>query len=313
MTGFEEFLIGTIRLSTPLILAALGEVVTQRAGVINIGIEGMMLCGAFAGFVVAHISGSAYAGLMGACAASALTGVFLAFMCVARKADQIVVGTGINIAMLGLTGVLNRGMFGLEQSISTAGFGIVRLPALSGLPVVGSALFAQPVLVYLSGFAAIGIWLFLRSPLALGLRACGANPEAADAAGVRVDTVRWFAVLFGAIMAGAAGAFLSLAQTNTFTENMSSGRGFIALAVVIFGRWNPIGIVLAALIFGSANEAQFWFQARGSALQMFGTIITIPYQALLALPYIATLSLLGVYAGKYRGPKALGHPYVRSS
>lgn len=313
MGGLQEFLIGTISLSTPLILAALGEVVVQRSGVINVGIEGMMLAGAFAGFAAGHVTGSVAAGFLGAGIAGVLAGSLFAYACISRKADQIVVGTGMNIGMLGLTGVLFRGIFGIEQALSTPEAPVWRIPLLCHLPIIGPALFSQSPLVYLAGVVAFGVWAFLRSPAALSLRACGVNPEAADAAGVRVDTVRWMAVLYGSALAGLGGGFLSLVQTNTFTENMSSGRGFIALAVVIFGRWNPIGIVLAALVFGGANEAQFWFQARGSAAHILGMSITLPYQALLALPYAATLVVLAVFSGKYRGPKALGQPYVRST
>jgi len=312
MTGLEEFLSGTIRLSAPLILAALGEIVSQRSGVINISIEGMMLGGAFAGFAAGAVTGSAGAGLLAAAAAGALLGCVFAFLCVVRNADQIVAGMGINIVMIGLTGALFRAIFGMESLATAPRLEDYPIPVLSGLPVVGKVFFDQSVLVYACGALALGIWLFLRSPQGLGLRACGVRPEAADAAGVRVGLTRFAAVVFGGTMAGIAGAYLTLAQTSSFAENMTSGRGFIALAVVIFGRWHPIGAVLAALIFGGANEAQFWFQARGSQAMIAGVQVHIPYQALLALPYVVTLAVLTVFAGSYRGPRALGKPYVRS-
>lgn len=313
MTGWEEFLAGTIRLATPLVLAALGEVVVQRAGVINISIEGMMLTGAFAGFACAALTGSALAGV----AAAALSGLALAalfsYLCISRKSDQIVIGMGINIAALGLTGSLYRAIFGIAASP-----GVPRLPEmpigpLKNLPVVGEALFSHSVLVYAALAAAIVLFYFLRAPSALGLKACGANPEAADAAGVNVEGMRWAAVLWGGLMAGTAGAFLSLVQASTFTENMSSGRGFIALAVVIFGRWNPLGILVAGMLFGGATEAQFWVQGRGGVLEVFGQSVKLPYQMFLALPYVVTLVVLTLFSSSYRGPRVLGKPYVRSS
>ncbi len=313
IAGLTEFLTGTIRLSAPLILAALGETVVQRAGVINIGIEGMMLAGALAGFTVAHGAGSAWAGLAGALGAGVLLACVFAWLCIAMKSDQIVVGTGINIAMLGLTGVLYRGFFGIAQTVTAPTLPVWPTPVLSSLQVIGPAFFMQTPLAYIAGVAAIGVWLLLRSAAGLSIRACGANPEAADAAGIRVEAVRWWAILFGGAMAGVAGAFLTLVQTNTFTENMTSGRGFIALAVVIFGRWNPWGVLAAGLVFGCANEAQFWFQGHGSTLSIAGHQFSLPYQALLALPYLATLAVLALWAGRYRGPKALGQPYIRST
>lgn len=313
MTGFEDFLAGAIRLSAPIVLAALGEVIVQRSGVINIGIEGTMLAGAFFGFLVAFHTGNPVLGVGAAILAGAMIGMVFALFTVIQKANQIVVGTGLNIAMLGLTGVLLRGVFEADARLSVQTLGPWNWPILSGLPIIGKALFSQSVLVYISGAVAIGLWVFLRSRYGLGLRACGSNPEAADAAGVKVDTTRFCAVVFGAALAGLAGAYLSLVQTNTFSENMTSGRGFIALAVVIFGRWSPLGVVAASLIFGLANQAQFWMQARGSSLDFLGISTQIPYQFFLALPYVVTLIVLAFFAGKYRGPSAIGKPYVRSS
>lgn len=313
MAGIEEFLAGTIRLSTPLILAALGEVVVQRAGVINLGIEGMMLLGAFCGFAVASATGSAATGAAAAAAAGCLVAALFGYLCVARSSDQIVVGMGVNIAMIGLTGVLFRSLFGIDTGATAPALGEVALPGLSLLPVAGRALFTQSILVYLSGVAAVGLWAFLRNPYSLGLKASGIHPEAADAAGVKVHLTRWISVLFGGTMAGLAGGYLTLSQTSTFAENMTNGRGFIALAVVIFGRWNPVGLVFAALLFGGANQTQFWFQARGSVVDVMGHSVALPYQLLLALPYMATLLALAMFAGQYRGPRALGRPFVRST
>lgn len=313
MTGFEDFLAGAVRLSAPIILAALGEVIVQRSGVINIGIEGTMLAGAFFGFLVAFQTGNPMLGVFASLGAGVAIGIIFALLTVIQKANQIVVGTGLNIAMLGLTGVLLRGIFEADANLGIQPIGVWNWPILSSFPVLGKAFFSQSALVYVSGAIAIGIWIFLRSRYGLGLRACGSNPEAADAAGVKVDAIRFGAVVFGAALAGLAGAYLSLVQTNTFSENMTSGRGFIALAVVIFGRWSPIGVVAASLIFGIANQAQFWMQARGSSLDFLGITAQVPYQFFLALPYLITLFVLAFFSGKYRGPAAIGKPYVRSS
>lgn len=279
----EALLEAALRLAAPLLLAALGELVVERSGVVNIGIEGMMLFGAFAGFAAAAASGSPAAGLGAAAAAGAAAGALFALFAVVRRTDQIVVGAAVNLLALGGTGLAARALYG--GAVPTA-------PVLPSLAFAGLALALVPLL---------GLGLAFTRP-GLRLRAVGERARAADAEGVAVERVRFAALLAGGTLAGVAGAALSIAQSNTFTEGMTAGRGFIALAVVIFGRWRPAGVLGAALFFGAAMALQPRLQARGSA---------IPYQATLMFPYVVTLVVLAFASGRARAPADLGRPYRR--
>lgn len=296
----EALLEAAVRLAAPLLIAALGELVVERAGVVNIGIEGMMLTGAFAAYAVAVGSGSP---LLGACAgagAAGLLGAVFGYATLVRGADQIVAGTAINLLALGATGLGLRAAFGTHAPEAPA---VAQLPlsALADLPLIGRVLFGQDAFVY-AALLATGVLGFglVRTRIGLMVRAVGEAARAADAEGVPVHRVRFAAVLFGALMAGCAGAVLTLSQAPVFTEGMTAGRGFIALAVVIFGRWRPLGVLLAALFFGFANALQFRLQARG---------FEIPYPAFLMLPYVLTLAVLAFAAGGARAPAELGKPY----
>lgn len=300
----EAVLEAMLRLSAPLLLAALGELVVERAGVVNVGIEGMMLIGAFAAFAVAVTTGSPAAGVAaGVLAATGLGGVFAAFA-VVRHSDQIVVGTAVNLLALGGTGLALRALFPGEVPTAPT-IGSVALPGLADLPGVGPVLFRQTPFVY-AGFAMAAALAFglARTRAGLRLRAAGEAARAADAEGVPVTAVRLAAVLAGAALAGLAGAMLPLAQSNTFSEGMTAGRGFIALAIVIFGRWSAGGCVLAALFFGITTALQFRLQARG---------LDVPYPLALLLPYALTLVVLAVATGRARAPADLGRPYLREA
>ena len=300
----EALVDSALRLAAPLLLAALGELLVERAGVLNIGVEGMMLCGAFAAFVAAVATGSPALGILaGAAAACALGGLF-AYFTVVRRIDQIVAGTAINLLALGATGVGVRALYpgGAPTAPTVAD---LALPAIAALPVFGRSFFVQTPFVYAGAFAAAAIALFLRGTrLGLRLRAVGESARAADAEGVDVMALRGCAVLAGALLAGIAGANLSLAQSNSFTEGMTAGRGFIALAVVIFGGWRPGGVVLAAIFFGSASALQFRLQAGG---------VPIPYPAFLMFPYLVTLGVIAFATRRTHGPEDLGRPYRREA
>jgi simple sugar transport system permease protein len=300
----EALLEASVRLALPLLLAALGELLVEKAGVINIGTEGTMLTGAFAGFAIAVVTGSAPVGAVGGAAAGAAVGVLFAWFAVARRADQIVVGTAVNLLALGATGLLARALYG--GAIPTGPtLGALPIPGLAAVPVVGRALFAQSALVYAALLLAPAIAYGLqRTRPGLRLRAVGESARAADAQGVPVLRTRVIAVVAGGALAGLAGAALSLVQSNTFTEGMTAGRGFIALTIVIFGRWKPFGVVAAALFFGAATAMQHRLQARGTDL---------PYQLTLMLPYVLTLLVLAVAAGRSRAPADLGRAYARES
>ncbi len=300
----EALLEASLRLAAPLLLAALGELVLERAGVINVGIEGAMLTGAFAGFAVAAGAGSAAAGVAVAALAGAAMGALFALFAVGRGADQIVVGTALNLLALGATALASRALWaGAPPPAPTVG------PLCSGpvteLAFVGPVLLRQTPFVWaaLALAAAIGVALS-RTRAGLRLRAVGEAARAADAEGVPVGRTRLAAAIFGSALAGLAGSALSLAHSDTFTEGMTAGRGFIALAVVIFGRWRASGVLVAALFFGCATAVQFRLQARGAS---------IPYPLSLMLPYLLTLGVLAVASVRARAPGDLGRSYRRES
>lgn len=300
MNGIAEgFLEATVRTATPLAFAALGECVSQRAGVINIGLEGSIIAGALGATVAAGVAGATGGVLAGALAGAAIALVFAAFA-VLLRADQVITGTAITIFALGLTGTLYRTVFGAQGvALSTPTMGVLDVPVLSSIPFVGRALFAQPVLTYLL-YAVVPIiaWWMMRTHAGLALRATGELPAAATAAGVSVTRVRFLAVLFAGVMAGIGGATLVVAQTGTFVEGMSAGRGFIAISIVVLGRWKPVGVALAAVLFGAASAMQYLIQAIG--------FTGVPYHVFLALPYLLTLVVLATAAGRAAAPAALG-------
>lgn len=294
----SQFLEATIRTATPLALAALGEIVVERAGVINIGLEGIVIAGAFAA-----VLGASTIGVTGAFGGSMIAGLLcaalLALLVVTFRAEQIVAGTALTLLALGVTGLLYRvafGTTGAALSIPTAR--PIALPGLSRLPVIGRALFAQPVTTYVAyAIAPMMAWWLSRTHAGLALRAVGENPAAARAAGISPERVRWAALLFGGALGGLSGGCLVLAQVGTFAEGMSAGRGFIAIAIVALGRWSPLGVAIAAALFGAASALQFLFQSFGWA---------VPYQLFLALPYVLTLSALASITGRQAAPASLG-------
>ena len=297
-----EFLASAVRLAAPLLLAALGGLLCERSGVVNIALEGMMLVGALAGVFGAWASGSAVVGLVCAVAAGAATAALHALLAVVLKADQIVSGAAINIGALGLTSFLLRVIFGLaDQKREVPHLEPIAVPWLAELPLLGPVLFRHIALVYLA-FALVPVlaWMLYRTRWGLAVQAVGEHPRAADAAGIRVDRTRAACVLVGGSLAGLGGAFLSLGQLHFFVDDMVGGRGFIALAALVFGRWDPAGTALACLVFGAADAMQFRMQAFGTG---------IPHQIFLMLPYAATLGVLIVFAGRSRAPAALGIPY----
>jgi ABC-type uncharacterized transport system permease subunit len=296
--ALTAFLEASIRTATPLALAATGELVVERVGVINIGLEGALVAGAFGALVGAGVGGTTAGYAAGALAGAAVATIFALFV-VRLRADQIITGTAITLLAVGLTGTLYRVFYGeVGASLSIPTSGPVAIPGLAALPIVGPAFFAQPVITYAAyvGFPLLAWWLY-RTRSGLALRAIGERPEAADAAGVRTGRMRVLAVLFGGAMGGLSGATLVLAQAGTFAEGMSAGRGFIAIAVVALGRWHPAGVAIAALLFGAASASQFLFQAMGWAL---------PYQLFLALPYALTLIALARVGARTSAPAALG-------
>ena len=295
------FLEASVRLGAPLALAALGESITERSGVINIGLEGSIIAGALASALGALAWGAGWGVGAGAVAGLVAAAVFALFA-LGLRCDQIITGTAVTMGGLGFTAAAYESRFGATgTALSLPTLGPVTIPLLSDLPLVGRAFFAQAPTVYLAYLLAPALWLYLnRTGWGLELRATGEEPAAAEAAGVWVVRTRVLATLFGGALAGVAGAHLALAHAGTFGEGMSAGRGFIAIAVVVLGRWNPLGVLAAALLFGAATALQFFLQTLG---------LDLPYQLFLALPYLLTLLALAGWVGRARAPAALGKPW----
>ena len=292
------FLAAAVRVATPLLLAAIGETVAERAGVINLGIEGAMLAGALAAALGAS-GGVAWTGVLAAAAAGVVVALVFALVAIHAGADQIIAGTAVTLGAVGLTGAVYRAAYGPAG----AGLGLPTLaplpvPGLARIPVLGPALFAQPALTYAAMLLVPLVWwLLFRTRAGLVLRAAGEAPAQARTVGVPVARVRTFATLFGGACAGLAGASLVLAQVGTFAERMTAGRGFVAIAIVVLGRWHPWAVALAALGFGAATALQYVFQAMGLA---------VPYQLFLMLPYVLALLALAGRVGRIRAPGGLG-------
>ncbi|MCK6553119.1 ABC transporter permease [Candidatus Binatia bacterium] len=289
----------TVAMAVPLLLAAEGELLVERAGVINVGLEGMLLVGAFAAMAVTYATASPLAGVSAALVTGMLLAGGFAWAVAVAGANQVVAGIALNLLALGLTGVAYRALFGVTgAALTVAPVARWPLPGLSGLPVIGPAFFAQTWIGYVA-FAIVPLlaWGMYRTVTGVRLRMVGEDPVAAAAQGVQVGRVRFLAILGCGALAAIGGAYLSVAYAHTFVEGMSAGRGFIALAIVIFGRWSASGILLASLLFGFATALQFHVQALG---------LPIPYQALLALPYVLTLLALAAGGAAARGPAALG-------
>src|SRR6476660_2451022 len=292
----------TVRLSTPLVLAALGGLFSERSGVINIALEGMMLAGAFTAAAVTYASGSPYVGLVGGIMAGMLIAAIHAVACIRYQADQVVTGTAINILMLGMPAFLSGAFF--LSSGSTP-----QIPKEHLIPWI-------PIVI---AFAMVPLsWYVLyKTPFGLRLRSVGENPEAADAAGVPVARMRYAGVLISGVLAGIGGAYLSIGQSSLFTRNMTSGRGFIALAALIFGKWRPIQTLLACLLFGFTEAVSIQMQGAIKLPAFFATLLRqtpgddIPVQFIQMVPYLLTIIVLAGFIGSSRPPRALGIPYQK--
>ncbi len=292
-----------IRLATPYLLAALGEMFTQRSGVYNLGVEGIMMMGAFAGFFATLHSGSPLMGIVASLLIGALMGLLMALVSVTFKAEQGISGIGLYMLGWGLSGLLYRLYVGGITSID--GLKTIKIPLLSDIPFLGPIIFDQNVLVYtalvlvpLSGF------ILFKTSWGLNVRAVGNKPEAADTLGVSVERIRYQCLILGGMLAGLAGAFLTIGQANMYADNITAGRGFIAIALVYFGRWSPWGILLGSLLFSMADSFQ-------SMVQVLG--INFPYELAVILPYVVTIIALAISFGRVWAPAALGKPFQRGT
>ena len=293
----EAILSSTIRQSTPLILGALCGLIGERSGVTNIGIEGQMLLTAFMGFLANVWTGNLFIAVLVAVLVGGLTGLVMAFMSVTLKINQIIGGTVLNILGLGITGYFYTAGLVTEGKLLP-----VNLGPLADLPLVGVVLFRNPPITYTASVLVVSVqYVLFFTKWGLRTRAVGEHPRAADTLGVNVFLVRYVNVIIGGAIAGLAGAFLTLEAVGSFERAMTNGRGFVALAVMIFGNWNPLGAWAAALLFGLASAAQTQLQ--------FGGRIDIPHQFIGMLPYVLTIIVLAGFGGKSRPPAADGVPY----
>jgi ABC-type uncharacterized transport system permease subunit len=295
----------TIFLALPLILGALAGVMCERSGVINVAIEGQMLVGAFAGAMMGTLAHSATAGIVGGMLAGLLIGLILAVFAITYFVNQVVLGVVLNLFALGLTGFLydavmapNPDHFNFPGALTA-----IHVPGLGSIPIIGPLFFDQNIIVYLTYALVVAVDVLLfRTRWGLRTRAVGEHPKAADTVGINVRRTRYINVLIGGLLAGLAGASLTIGNSSGFVKNMTGGRGFIALAAVIFGRWSPRGAVGAALLFGFATALQ-------SVLSIVGTPVKIPSDFLAMLPYLATLFAVAGLVGRVRAPAADGEPY----
>ena len=298
LSGILNTMVG---LSTPFLYAALGETFAQTAGVFNLGVDGIMLLSAFAAFYVALTTGSLWLGLLAAALVGLAMGLLMSLVSVTLKAEQGVSGIGLYMFGLGLSSLLFKVLVGTVKTIE--GFKPLALPLLSDIPYLGPIFFKHNVLVYAAFLLVPASWALLeKTSLGIKLKAVGQNPAAADSVGINVDRVRYFAVCLGATLAGVAGASLSIAQLGLFQDNLTAGQGFIAVALVYFGGWRPIGVLAGSLLFSVANSFQLWVQVLG---------VKVPPSVAVMLPYVLTILALTVTANRARQPAALNKPFER--
>ncbi len=298
---FIGILASGIRLATPYLYAGLGETLGQRSGVLNLGVEGQMLMGAFAAFYITFQTGNLWLGMLAAVVVGAAMGLAMAFVSINLQAEQGISGIGFYLFGLGMSTLLFQMLVGTVETVQ--GFTPIHIPLLSDIPVIGEIFFRQNILVYIA-FALVPIANFVLQKTTLGLkiRAVGENPAAADSLGVSVATVRYVTVTLGGILSGIAGGSMSIGLLNVFQQNMTSGLGFIAVALVYFGGWRPLGVMLGALLFSLVNALQLRLQVEG---------VNIPSDLMVMMPYILTIIALVLTVQRVRSPSALTKPFDR--
>lgn len=302
MEYLVSILVATIAAGTPLVFAALGELVTEKSGVLNLGVEGMMLVGAIAAFAATAATGSPWTGVLAGIFAGAGMALIFAVLTLTLMANQVAAGLALSLFGVGLSAFVGKSY----ESVSLAASAPLTIPLLADIPLAGPVLFSQQPLVYVSWAAFAGVaWFLYRSRTGLVLRSVGEAPKSAHAIGYSVISIRYLATLFGGAMAGVGGAFLSLFYTPLWVENMTAGRGWIALALVVFATWRPARVMIGAYLFGGVTVAQFFAQGEGAA---------IPSQVLSMLPYLATIVVLVLISRnlntiRLNAPVSLGKPF----
>jgi general nucleoside transport system permease protein len=303
VTVLVGILASGIRLATPYLYAAIGEAFGQRSGVLNLGVEGQMLLGAFAAFYVVLNTGNLWLGLLTAALVGAAMGLAMAYVTINLNAEQGISGIGFYLFGLGMSDLLFQKLVGTVETVQ--GFPPIHIPVLSDIPYIGKIFFSQNIMVY-GAYLLVPIALFILNKTTLGLkiRSVGENPDAADSLGVSVARTRYFTVIQGGILSAIAGASLSIALLDVFQQNMTSGMGFIAVALVYFGAWRPQGILGGALLFSMVMALQFWIQVKG---------FNIPSDIAVMMPYVLTILVLVATASKLRAPAALSKPFEREN
>jgi general nucleoside transport system permease protein len=297
------FFAAAVRISTPLILATIGELYSERSGVLNLGIEGIMLLGAMLGFTTAYFTGSLWLGVLAALLTGVLAGLLMSLLAVVLGVSQHVSGIGLTLLSTGLAFYLYRLIFGQPASPpSVVPFQPAPVPLLSDIPFLGPVLFSQAPLTYVALLVLPATaWLLYRTPWGLDLRTVGENPRAADAAGVSVWAMRTQALVIGGALMGMAGAYLTISQFNAFTFGVVSGRGWVAIALVVFGLWSPWRCAVGALLFGALEALQLRLQANN--------VLHLPYQVVLMLPFVMTIVAMAIVSRNARAPAALLTPF----
>lgn len=291
-----------VRLATPYLFAALGEMIGQRSGVLNLGVDGTMMLSAFTAFYVTFASGNLALGVLVGMLTGGVMGLFMAVVSVTMRAEQGISGIGLHLFGLGMSNLLFRLSLGAISTVE--GFRPLSVPILSDLPVIGAVFFRHNVLVYLAFVLVPVAWVVLfRTPLGLKIRAVGENPQAADTLGVSVTGIRYLCVIVGGMMSGLAGTYLSIGLNNMYVDNITNGMGWIAVALVYFGRWHPWGVLAGSLLFSVVNALQIWVQVRG---------IAIPYEFAVMMPYVLTIVALAFAVRRAQQPAALSRPYERA-
>jgi ABC-type uncharacterized transport system permease subunit len=294
-------LISAIRLATPYLYAAVGEAFAQTSGVVNLGVDGIMLVGAYAAFFVTLNTGNLWLGVLAAMVVGLLMGLLMSVISVTLKAEQGISGIGLYMFGLGLSSLLFKVTIGTVKTVD--GFQPIKIPLLGDIPVAGEIFFQHSLPVYGAFLLVPLAWWFLeKTTWGLKIKSVGQNPAAADSLGVSVDGVRYFSVCLGGVLAGLAGASLSIALVNLFQENLTAGQGFIAVALVYFGGWKPLGIMGGALLFSTVNAFQLWMQVLG---------VNIPSDVAVMLPYLLTIAALAITVSRVRQPAALNKPFER--
>jgi general nucleoside transport system permease protein len=294
-------LTSAIRLATPYLYAAIGEAFAQSSGVFNLGVDGVMLITAFASFYIVLNTGNIWLGLLAAILTGLAMGLLMSLISVTLKAEQGISGIGLYMFGLGLSSLLFNILVGTVKTVT--GFQAVKIPLLGDIPILGEVLFNHSLLVY-GAFLLVPVawWVLDKTSWGLMIKSVGQNPAAADSLGVSVDRVRYISVCIGSMLAGIAGASLSISLLNLFQDNLTAGQGFIAVALVYFGGWKPLGIMGGALLFSTVNAFQLWMQVLG---------VNIPSDVAVMLPYLLTIAALAITVNRVRGPAALNKPFER--